>query len=981
MIDHAMRNSGIPPVGDVAWGSHFCQFFDSMQDHFAAVVPFLAAGRAQRELCVWLMSATVTKTEATDALRRVIRNVDQDVASGALVLQIATDWYFQNGVLDIDALGEAWDRMLAAALERGFEGLRIAGCQTWLDRAHWADFARYEQDQHRTVSGKRMVVLCSYPLASTDAAGILDVAQSHQFALATRGGEWIVVETPGLRLQQLAARSRQQAAIAALGRAAIGEHDLDAILREAAMLSADTLGTGRSIVWRLRPDRHDLVLCAKAGWPELPDDAVLPLTERSTAQWVLTNDRPIFVSDIPNDPRFAPSWVLREHGVRTMLSAVVRGASEPWGLLSVHSLAARTFSEDDVEFLQSIANVLALAIDRHAHEVAERREKETLQTIFDNLPVMIGFYDADGRVVQRNATLERTIGGDSVAIEHVSEALSESDGKWHDVAIDTPRGAIETTWARFTLSDGSALKFGLDVTERKDAEERFRQLAENIDEAFWIATPDFEQVLYMNPASERLLGRPAASLRAPRAWLEPIHPDDRERIWNGFAGPSPQLHSEFRIVRPDGTIRCAEARTTVIRDSHGTIVRVCGITRDVTERKLLLESETKARATAEAALAKLRAIESITDAPLARMALDELLQELLARLRTTLQSDHTVVFLLDEQRTSLTVRAIEGFPAARFVGVRVPLTSPISSRVLGSGHAVIVNELPPPSAPEWQNWTREVGIELRSGIGAPLSVEGKPIGVIVATSLTPRTFTEDELDLLRVVADRVAPAIERSRLMETVRAGHERLGSLSRRLLKAQEDERRRLAIELHDQLGQLLTAVKINLERTPPQIPDAVESVDRAMRSVRDLALDLRPAILDDLGLGAALRWYADRFATQTHVQIHLSIEEVMQLDPAIATACFRVAQEALTNVARHAAATNVWLELRRFNHTLELIVRDDGIGFDVDAAFAAGMRGGSIGVIGMKERVSLAGGTLDIRSAPRHTQIRARFALGGAT
>jgi signal transduction histidine kinase len=156
-------------------------------------------------------------------------------------------------------------------------------------------------------------------------------------------------------------------------------------------------------------------------------------------------------------------------------------------------------------------------------------------------------------------------------------------------------------------------------------------------------------------------------------------------------------------------------------------------------------------------------------------------------------------------------------------------------------------------------------------------------------------FNDDDLKLLLVVASRAAPAIERARLMETVRAGRARLKALSARLLTAQEEERRRLAVELHDELGQVLTAVKINLQsvdrkgNSPPSenLRDALASVDEAMERVRGLALDLHPSVLDDLGLPAALRWYTDRFARDTGIEVHFSADAAHRLDPALETAC----------------------------------------------------------------------------------------------
>jgi PAS domain S-box-containing protein len=241
------------------------------------------------------------------------------------------------------------------------------------------------------------------------------------------------------------------------------------------------------------------------------------------------------------------------------------------------------------------------------------------------------------------------------------------------------------------------------------------------------------------------------------------------------------------------------------------------------------------------------------------------------------------------------------------------------------------------------------------------------------------------------VSEQQQAANERERLIEKIREGRERQRALSRRLLTAQEEERRRLAVELHDELGQVLTAVKISLEslhrasggrrRVPPTLEGTIRSVDDALLRVRDIALDLRPSVLDDLGLPAALRWYADRLAQSAGFEARVSIDEVADLDTGLATVCFRVAQEALTNVARHAFARNVWIDLHRFPDALELSVRDDGVGFDIAAARERAISGESIGLLGMQERVGLAGGEYEIANVPAGgVEVRARFPVAGS-
>lgn len=152
-------------------------------------------------------------------------------------------------------------------------------------------------------------------------------------------------------------------------------------------------------------------------------------------------------------------------------------------------------------------------------------------------------------------------------------------------------------------------------------------------------------------------------------------------------------------------------------------------------------------------------------------------------------------------------------------------------------------------------------------------------------------------------------------------------------------------------------------------------------MQTTRDLALDLRPPMLDDLGLAAALRWYADRFALQTNLALHLSLEEIPDLSPALATACFRIAQEAFTNIARHATARNVWIDVHRTSRGLELTVRDDGAGFDVVCGSRTS-RTRRVAGTGRDGRTRIARGRNDRHSehAGKGTEVRVRFAMDGA-
>jgi signal transduction histidine kinase len=214
----------------------------------------------------------------------------------------------------------------------------------------------------------------------------------------------------------------------------------------------------------------------------------------------------------------------------------------------------------------------------------------------------------------------------------------------------------------------------------------------------------------------------------------------------------------------------------------------------------------------------------------------------------------------------------------------------------------------------------------------------------------------------------------------------ERLRALSRRLLEVQEEERARLARDLHDDIGQVLTALKIRLEslaRSDPaagvRLVECIETTQNALERVRQLSLSLRPAQLDDLGLEAALRSHVQRQAHVGAINGHFEVAGAPRdVPPEIETACFRVAQEAITNVLRHARAGNLWVRLAAAEGQLALSVRDDGAGFDLDSARRRVAAGASLGLVGMEERIAQAGGSLEVRTAPgQGTLLLATFAL----
>jgi PAS domain S-box-containing protein len=215
------------------------------------------------------------------------------------------------------------------------------------------------------------------------------------------------------------------------------------------------------------------------------------------------------------------------------------------------------------------------------------------------------------------------------------------------------------------------------------------------------------------------------------------------------------------------------------------------------------------------------------------------------------------------------------------------------------------------------------------------------------------------------------------RSAEELNASAARLQFLSRRIVEVQEEERRHLARELHDEIGQVLSAISVNLHHirsicnadSAYRIDESIGIIDQAIQQVRNLSLDLRPPMLDDLGLVATVRWYVDRQAQRSGFAAHFSVESsagVLAVE--LTVACFRVVQEALTNVVRHARARHVWIELRQSDDQIILAVRDDGTGFDAETTLSNAGRDKHSGLLGIRERVELLGGRSDIRSQTGH-------------
>ena len=502
------------------------------------------------------------------------------------------------------------------------------------------------------------------------------------------------------------------------------------------------------------------------------------------------------------------------------------------GLMVMLSRRPLEHPELCVSTLRIFATRAAAELERKQAEEAVRASENRWRTMFDNAAIGIALVDAMGQPVHSNPALQRMLGYTAEELRRMSfvefthpddiakdwalaREVFEGQRDYYQIEKRFIRKDGQVLWGHLTASairDGNGgCQFGVgmveDITERKQAEaavreseERFRQLTENIHEVFWMATPDLSEILYISPAYETVWGRTCESLyQDAGSFIDAIHPEDRPRVVEVFAREGERgFAMEYRVVRPDSSMRWIWDRGFPVKDQAGRVYRLAGIAEDITERK---QAEEQLRATS----AQLRA--------------------LMASLQSAREQE----------------------------GIRI---------------------------------AREIHDELGSAL----------------TSL--------RWDLEAI--DKTLSEVEDRSLMSALR-----------------------------DKIGTM------------------VGLIDTTIHVVRRISSELRPPILDDLGLAAAIEWQTQQFQARTGILCQYDGSgEHLDLDQEQSTAIFRIFQEALTNVLRHAQATRVDVTLEEEEAELVLKIRDNGRGI------TEGEQGGpsALGLLGMRERAHLIGGRVDL-------------------
>jgi PAS domain S-box-containing protein len=630
----------------------------------------------------------------------------------------------------------------------------------------------------------------------------------------------------------------------------------------------------------------------------------------------------------------------------------------------------------------SIYAIYSDITERKGAEEALRASEERWRAIFENSAVGIALTDSSGVLIATNRAFQEMVGytdEELKAMSFMDITYEEDRGTNRELADELWEGKRQQfqyekryrrkdgalIWVRVTSSLAPSTEavppFGMgiveEITERKRAEEelrrsedRLRLSIDTIPTMAWTHRPD-GALDFVNKRWRDYTGITSEEgIEKPTGVMHPEELPDVMEKWRADLAAGQPFEHEIRLRRADGEYRWCLVRTVPLRDELGNIVKWFGTGTEIEDRKQ-----------AEDAL---------------RRSFDELrgileqLQRGEAYLNESQRLSHVgswavnispreIVFWSQEHYRIFGFDAEAGIPPLRTVLERIhPEDRPKTDLAFESA----IRE------------RRDIENDFRIVL---------PDGTIKYCHSIGHPVVNESGELIEFIGT-VMDVTESKRAEQELMHSFDQLRALAARLQNAREEERTRIAREIHDELGQALTAIKIDLAALIRELPGGsaaqlqrsqsiLKLLDEAIQSVRRIATELRPGVLDDLGLAAAVEWAAEEFQARTGTNCEVSLPGVdIALDPERATALFRVLQETLTNIARHANATRVDVRLAQENQNLILEIHDNGQGIGEEHLSESR----SLGILGMRERALLLGGELTISGEPgKGTTVRVRI------
>ena len=553
------------------------------------------------------------------------------------------------------------------------------------------------------------------------------------------------------------------------------------------------------------------------------------------------------------------------------------------------------------------------------------------------------------------------------------------------------------------------------------ARKRFRSVLDNSLDCIYRLDLQTGRYEYVSPSAEKVTGFSPEELKAldPDTAVAMIHPDDMP-VWQAVIArleKTGEVEAEYRQRTKNKDYRWISNHMSLIRDNAGRPLHRDGNIRDITERKqmeeALRESEARFKLLSETAGQLLA-----TDNPQGKI------YELCRTVMEFLDCQVFFNFLVDEQTGELHLNACAGIPEGEVRKIEsLDYGVTVCGCVARDGVGIVAENIGGTLDPR-TDLVKSYGVQAYAC--HPLTVQGRLIGTLSFGTKTRTDFSLEDLALIKTVTDQVATSLERIRLIRELlrsrddlemrvqertaqleflnqalkveneerlkveielRESETRLRQLSAELLLTQEKERRLFAQDLHDSIGSSLAAIKFKVEAALSQTGDhglqpeaalksVIPAIQTAIDETRRIQKALRPPVLDDLGILATIRWFCREYeSTYSAIRIKQEIDiEEEEVADSLKITIFRVLQEALNNIAKHSGAELARLSLRKVQGRIELVLEDDGQGFDLKKVLGSESTRRGFGLTSMSERTELSGGSFFIDSVMgKGTVIRA--------
>jgi len=580
-----LRRSGLETVGDVPWGTHFCQFYETANDLIDVLVPYFKAGLEDNEFCMWVTSEPLSREDAENAMRKAVPDFDKFLKRGQMEIVPHGEWYLKDGVFDLQRVLDGWIGKLDEALAKGYDGIRVTGNTAWLEKKDWKNFADYEEKVNSVIGKYRMIAVCTYSIGKCGAAEVIDVIRNHQFALIRREGKWELIESSEIKQAKEALRASEEK------------------FRHIYEGASDAM-----------------VYLDKSG-------KILDVNKKAVELFGGSKEELL-------GKHFAKVGVISVRELQTLMSAFAKvlAGKQVTADMCIKNRKGREIC------LECSASLMKIH-DRHAilllaRDITERKRTEEelirLSSAVKMSTDSIVIGDIDAKIIAVNeATLKMygtddkmdLVGKDSFdliapeerekALAGMKEVLEKGCHKgleYHIIAKDGSRIPVEMSVALMKDADGKPIGFvsiSRDITERKkteqairESQQKFERLFRSNPEAAVYCYPDF-RILDINPRFSELFGYSLHEIQGKQLG-KTIVPEDKmeESEFLGQRSKKGYVYHDTVRMRKDGSlVPVSISVSPIIVESQ--LIGYIGLYKDIRKRiqaeEALRESEEKYR--------------------------------------------------------------------------------------------------------------------------------------------------------------------------------------------------------------------------------------------------------------------------------------------------------------------------------------------------------------------------------------------------